>query len=87
MLGRLAHTRPPAALGGACILIFSTDSDFWSCLVVRRCLECLATEPSACLKVELRLMTEKWEEAEIQTQEAVEDKEAVDDGVGSEYRL
>lgn len=49
-----------------------------------RCLECLATEPNACLKLELRLMTEKWEEAEIQASDAVADKEAVDDGVGSE---
>ena len=32
-------------------------------------------------------MTEKWEEAEIQTEEALQQKEAVDDGVGSEFRL
>ena len=31
-------------------------------------------------------MTEKWEEAEIQTEEALQQKEAVDDGVGSEFR-
>eukprot|EP00903_Cladosiphon_okamuranus_P015188 g14041.t1 len=49
------------------------------------CLECLATEPSACLKLELRLMTEKWEEASIRAEEAVSDKEAVDDGVGSTH--
>ena len=59
---------------------------FFSTCSFRRCLECLATAPNACLKLELRLMTEKWEEAEIQTEEALQQKEAVDDGVGSEFR-
>ncbi|CAN0053053.1 unnamed protein product [Scytosiphon promiscuus] len=49
------------------------------------CMDCLATQPNTCISLELKLMTQKWEEADVATQDAIDDKEAVDDGIGGTH--
>ncbi|CAB1118839.1 unnamed protein product [Ectocarpus sp. CCAP 1310/34] len=49
------------------------------------CLDCLATAPDTCIAQELELMTQQWEEASVQAEQATADYKEADDGIGGKY--